>query len=353
MTEEQRDLPQEERAASGIPEQQETAGAPARHMAANGEKKKKTSGQIVRRVLFAVCLLIFLGSAAYLVNEFIIIPSQNRASTGQFQEIYHNQSSQPPVSSVPSQWEGKEILPKFLPLLEANPDTVGWLTIPGTNLDHPVFQTPENQNYYLKRDAQGNYNKLGSLFLSADSALKPQSRSIVMYGHNMEDNDEMFGQLTKYQKLDFLKENPVFTFDTLYKESKWKIVSVMRTSVGTGKNDFVYYRTSFADEADFEDYIKQCRVRSLFNIEDDINDEDHLVVFSTCEYVFWGDRLVIVARALREGESEQEATAGRYETNPAALKAEAHYAATKQTPPTQEAIDKNYIAFYGGEKETE
>lgn len=41
---------------------------------------------------------------------------------------------------------------------------------------------------------------------------------LVMYGHNMEDNDEMFGQLMKFKSFDFLNENPVFTFDTLYEE---------------------------------------------------------------------------------------------------------------------------------------
>ena len=37
----------------------------------------------------------------------------------------------------------------------SNPDTVAWLTIPGTNIDGPVQQGPDN-DYYLRRDSDGN-----------------------------------------------------------------------------------------------------------------------------------------------------------------------------------------------------
>ena len=40
-----------------------------------------------------------------------------------------------------------------------NPDTVAWLTIPGTNIDGPVQQGPDN-DYYLRRDSDGNEDYL-------------------------------------------------------------------------------------------------------------------------------------------------------------------------------------------------
>ena len=36
-----------------------------------------------------------------------------------------------------------------------NPDTVAWITIPGTNIDAPVQQYGDN-DYYMRRDEKGN-----------------------------------------------------------------------------------------------------------------------------------------------------------------------------------------------------
>ena len=32
---------------------------------------------------------------------------------------------------------------------EANPDTIGWISIPGTEIDYPVMYTPEDPDFYL------------------------------------------------------------------------------------------------------------------------------------------------------------------------------------------------------------
>ena len=40
---------------------------------------------------------------------------------------------------------------KYKPLYVQNQDFVGWLTVPGTSVDTPVYQT-NNNSYYLKHD---------------------------------------------------------------------------------------------------------------------------------------------------------------------------------------------------------
>ena len=49
-----------------------------------------------------------------------------------------------------------------------NPDTVAWLTIPGTNIDGPVQQGPDN-DYYLRRDSDGNEDYRVCYFADADA----------------------------------------------------------------------------------------------------------------------------------------------------------------------------------------
>lgn len=312
--------------------------------AAKHAKKQKMS--VLRKIVFGIALVVFLGSLGYIINELIIIPNQNKQSIGKFQELYKT-SSQSSSSAQSSQPGEKVILEKFKPLLELNEDTIGWLNIPNTSVDFPVFYKPDGNNFYLKRDAQKNDNKLGSLYIGDNCSMDPMSKALVMYGHNMEDNDEMFGQLMKYKKIEFLQENPVFTFDTLYEEAQWKIIAVVRASVNDmDKSQYVYWRSEYSDQGSFDAFVKESRVRSMYNIEDDTTFDDQLMVFSTCDYAFWGDRLVIVSRRLREGETEESVRQSRIEKNEVTKYSQLYYDFYGGSAPSEAQIENNYATFY-------
>ena len=90
-------------------------------------------------------------------------------------------------------------LPFSEPLLDLEamqkqyPDLRAWLTIPGTCVDYPVLQSSSAQpEYYLRRDINGKWRMAGSLFFQSDC--QPQSRNLVVFGHNMTDGT-MFGSL--------------------------------------------------------------------------------------------------------------------------------------------------------------
>lgn len=52
---------------------------------------------------------------------------------------------------------------RFADLLAQNDEVVGWVTVPGTNIDYPVLQTDNNQ-FYLRHDLDKQYNVRGCLF---------------------------------------------------------------------------------------------------------------------------------------------------------------------------------------------
>lgn len=91
----------------------------------------------------------------------------------------------------------------------SNPDTVAWLTVPGTNIDGPVQQGPDN-DYYLRRDSDGNKDFRGCYFADADAivSLANLSRNLVIYGHTFTDGwDGGFAQLDKYLDADWALEH--------------------------------------------------------------------------------------------------------------------------------------------------
>ena len=75
---------------------------------------------------------------------------------------------------------------------------VAWLTIDDTNVDYPVMQGEDN-NEYLNKDPFGDYALSGSIFL--DSRNDPEFKDYysLIYGHHME-HGMMFGAIDEYLK---------------------------------------------------------------------------------------------------------------------------------------------------------
>ena len=57
----------------------------------------------------------------------------------------------------------------FDALLEKNPHVVGWLYCEGTNINYPVVQGADNEQY-LRRLLDGSYNRAGTIFLDSRNA---------------------------------------------------------------------------------------------------------------------------------------------------------------------------------------
>ena len=56
-----------------------------------------------------------------------------------------------------------------------NSDMVAWIKIPDTCVDYPVMWTPDDEEYYLRKDFDKKYDKTGTPFLDTDSSIYPAS----------------------------------------------------------------------------------------------------------------------------------------------------------------------------------
>lgn len=94
--------------------------------------------------------------------------------------------------------------------LKVNPDLCGWITIPGTDIDHPIVQaSADAPSYYLKHDLSGAYNIWGCPYLDASCADRGLLSSKVawVYGHNMLDGS-MFEPIVDYVDEGFMEAHP-------------------------------------------------------------------------------------------------------------------------------------------------
>ena len=89
------------------------------------------------------------------------------------------------------------VLPEYEAIVAQHSDFAGWITIDGTKIDYPVMLTPNDGDYYLKRNVNGEDDINGTLFMDPRTDLVQRSTNIIIYGHNMK-SGAMFGSLKKY-----------------------------------------------------------------------------------------------------------------------------------------------------------
>jgi len=194
---------------------------------------------------------------------------------------------------------GGEALPEMAALREDNHDLVGWLTIDSV-LDLPVVY--RNNAYYLHRDFYGKASDAGTIFLDENHPFRERTQNLLLHGHNMRDGT-MFGRLVQYaQGMDYLKAHPIVEFSSLWKHERYAIFAVCRVSLEPKNERFLNYYShpTFGSDEEFASYVRTLRLHSMIDIPLDVQPGDALLTLSTC---LDEDRLVIVARRQREGET--------------------------------------------------
>ena len=197
---------------------------------------------------------------------------------------------------------GGDALPEMESLYNENRDLVAWINIPDV-IDLPVVY--KDNSYYLTRDFYKNKSASGTLFLDENHPFKENAQNLLLHGHNMKDGT-MFGRLVQYEtNMQFLKNNPFIQYSTLWRKEQYVIFAVMRVSLDVRSPEFFNYFThhTFSSDTQFENYVRALQNRSEYSIPIDVKPTDALLTLSTC---LDDDRLVIVARRLREGESKSE-----------------------------------------------
>lgn len=274
--------------------------------------------EILRKVLFLVFLAVFLTTAGILVSYYLD-SRHNQQAASSLVAIYTSS----PTPSSSSGTESQTPLPvgmqeKFRALYEQNQDIAGWITIPDTNINYPVVQTTDN-DYYLKHTYEKVEEKHGTIFLDYQASLKPETNSMILYGHNMKDKS-MFADVTKYRSLDFYKQVPLIDFNTIYVDYQYKVIGAYITNVSSSQDNgkvFDYLKLDLSSEAEFDAYVQEVQKRSLFLTGVDVNASDHLLSLSTCVWDFDDARMVLVARRVRPGESAQvDLSQARYNPKP-------------------------------------
>lgn len=252
-------------------------------------KMKKT----LSIMLTTICLGVFIYAAYGLISTAIDY-YKNQKVLGNLQETFYSDTD---FSNHDGEEDGRShaIRAGFDRLLQENDELVGWITIDGTQIDYPILQADNNEDY-LNRNFFKEKNIAGSIFMDFRNDVESPGLNTIVYGHRVKDGT-MFEELTRYQDADFFKDHQTFEFDTLYDSYEAEIFAVYIT-----KTDFDYIQTDFASGEDYEQLLTGIREKSMYETDIEVNEDDHILTLSTCDYELDPDhgRLVVQAKLVKK-----------------------------------------------------
>lgn len=284
--------------------------------------KRRKSVRLMRkhRLLRAVLLvsmilcLILLAQEQYLsikhrkeqehLRELLLVQENLTAQIGTLAEVMppddigEESETDDLNASSPEQPEEPVMLERFEKLYEENNDLVAWISIEGMKIDYPVMQC-EDDEYYLHHDFYGNEDKYGCLYVRNKADVN-DGVNFIIYGHNMRDGS-MFGDLDLYQDESFYPDYSLISFDTLYEERTYEIISVFRSQIYNSDDEvFKYYQFYEADtEEEFDYFYKNIKELSMYDTGVTAEFGDTFLILSTCAYHVEDGRLAVVAKRCR------------------------------------------------------
>jgi sortase B len=188
----------------------------------------------------------------------------------------------------------------FIPIIDFDafredfPDAAAWLRIEGTVIDYPVVQGRDN-DFYLSRLPDKTPNAMGSIFLDYRSSPDFTDANTLIYGHHMRAGD-MFGSIKNYSRQSFFDEHPTGTIFT--PERDYQILFFASYVLDSTRE---VPPMDFANEAEFNSFIREVKQRSAFRSGVEVVYGDRLVSLCTCEYSAAQNRQILVGKLAEIG----------------------------------------------------
>ncbi len=225
------------------------------------ESAKAQSG--LKKPLLWIVLIVALGGAVFAAFQLLNMRAESRHQAEALAELQASAIATPspteaaaltPTPAPRPIWvEGYVKTPDkaidFNALREINGDVVAWITVPGTEIDHPVVSAPKGDEYYLKHDIEGNESDHGTIYIDGYNSFDFFDPMTVVYGHTRDDGS-MFTSLHNFESGAFFDENRTIR---IYIDD-YMLEYVIFAAYQTG-DAHILNANDFTDAEVFNDYV--------------------------------------------------------------------------------------------------
>ncbi|WP_323090066.1 class B sortase [Allobaculum sp. JKK-2023] len=227
-------------------------------------------------------LMIALMAAVVLLSGCSSEPTKEQ-EVSKVQEAYHEvQESvvkKPEASTDPID---REI--DFAKLKEINPEVIGWIYVPNTEINYPILQSEDNEKY-LNTNLNGEPEVTGSIYIENFNAADFSDPVTLVYGHTTFDStgeyelETMFSELHNFEDPAYFEANPYIYIYTPEKTMKYQIFSAV-----VFDNRYIPGNYQFLDPVDFQNYLDELRNTPGANVNRDleVTQDTGILTLSTC-----------------------------------------------------------------------
>lgn len=189
-------------------------------------------------------------------------------------------------------------------LKAVNSQVVGWIQIPGSQINYPVYQTTDNE-YYLHTNAKGEWSIGGQIFMDYEN--NPNGlidQQTILYGHHMR-NGSMF------QFIGALNDQS--TFNKV--ETIWYVTPTQTYELEpvftyhTDEDDDEVRQFNFTSVDEFRSYLKDRLSRAVSSRSDAaevISRAEHVLTLFTCNYTDQYGRTMLICVPKNEAQPKTQ-----------------------------------------------
>ena len=238
-------------------------------------RRSTTKKSPITKIIASIVAVAIVALGGFFIYKSFLAPTENKQNDAKVTQ------EAPKQTYTASQEEKEYLANKFKGLLATNSETVGYVYIPGTQLDEPVVQTTDNATY-LDKTFEGVHQPLmGTVFMDADNKKDFSDRLTWLFGHargSKVPDHRMFKDVNYFSSQDYFDKHPYVVIETPERKYYYEAVAVVIVPETTA-----FYRTSFADDADFEKQLTaiydEAKVKKP-NVK--VSPKDKYMVLSTC-----------------------------------------------------------------------
>ena len=231
---------------------------------------RKRVGRVVSVLLFVVGVALIAVAAGMWIHNQWQYHEQDRINEelATYADVSDNGTTPPQVD-----WEA---------LKAVNPEVVGWVQIPGTAVNFPVYQASDNDKY-LHTSAEGDYSLGGQVFMDYENTAPGMvDGQTIVYGHHLR-NGAMFKPISDMSNQEMF--DGVSTVWYVTEEATYELEPLFLYE--TDANDTNVRHFSFASVDELRAYLTDLLGRAVTSRSDAaelISGAQNVLTLCTCNY---------------------------------------------------------------------
>jgi len=255
------------------------------------------SADNLRAYIFVLIVAVTAISGILLIHYFMVPQAYVDVEPATPETSYIAPVTEPSEEETVTAEPAPEILPRLAGYFEQNSELVGWIHIPGTNVDYPVLTGNDNDwDFYLhhnfyREEAFEGIPYIWPLHESLDDEM------VFVFAHNMADGS-MFADVARYTDPAFVEQHSTIEFSSLYAERTFEVVSVFNVWVDEAAGEQFYYHptrgideridfpyvfySNWKNEEQFHEFIAISERNALHNTGTVVNYGDRMIALWTC-----------------------------------------------------------------------